>query len=524
MLFRSIEFFKQYENNLPEEKYIGELYFLAHRGTYTSQAKTKKLNRKCEFALREAEMLSVISNKIGCADYPESRLERLWKDVLFNQFHDIIPGSSIKEVYDEANKLYENVLAETQDIIVKSRGVFLTKEEGYRTLFNSLSWDRKVCINNKIVTLPACGYLTFSEVELQDEATGRTVVETVEENCILENEYLRVTFNGCGEITGVFDKEANREFTKGICNRFAMYKDVPTRNDAWDIDSMYVENPLELSGAAEISVYENMVSVKKMLNNSVLVQNISLEPGSRRIDFDTQIDWQENHKLLKVCFPVNIHVNEALHDIQFGYYARPNHFNRQFDKDRFEVCAHKWTALVQTNCGAAVINDCKYGVNVLDNSINLTLQKAAMAPDKSADKGQNSFRYALYVWNGSFAESRLVNEAYEFNVPVNVYEGYRGAMSGKSFFKIDSSNVIIDTVKLAEDGTGDIILRMFESMQASEDVELTVNLPFDKAYITDMMENRSEGTDVSVCRDFEKCKIKLSFGAFEVKTLRLSSN
>ena len=233
-----------------------------------------------------------------------------------------------------------------------------------------------------------------------------------------------------------------------------MYKDVPSYCDTWDIDSMYRQAPVELGEKAKIKATASgplfsSIEVTRKLNNSVMKQEITIRRGKRRIDFKTVIEWNEKHKLLKVNFPVNVLCDTAIHEIQFGHIKRPTHASRQFDADRFEVSNHKWTALTEENFGCAVLNDCKYGVDASGNSINLTLLRAAQAPDMRADIGTQEFTYSFYAWHGSFAQSNLIRESYELNIPVTVTSG--GAAEECSFLSVDAQNVVIETVKLAED-------------------------------------------------------------------------
>jgi alpha-mannosidase len=244
-----------------------------------------------------------------------------------------------------------------------------------------------------------------------------------------------------------------------------------------------------------------------------MAQEIVLRRGSRRVEFHTTVDWQERHKLLKAAFPVGFHATEAIHEIQFGYLRRPNHRSRPFDADRFEVCNHRWTALAEEGRGFAVLNDCKYGVNVLGNTISLTLLRAPLAPDMTADVGLQEFTYAFYAWNGSLADSGLAREAYELNVPVVTAEGAAGS---RSLFSLDAPGIVIDTVKPAEDGSGDVVVRLYESMRTATRCVLTSSLPIAKAFGTNMLEEiqgelRCEGG-----------RIPLTFRAFEVKTLRFA--
>jgi alpha-mannosidase len=297
-----------------------------------------------------------------------------------------------------------------------------------------------------------------------------------------------------------------------------MYKDVPSGWDAWDIESIHTATPVELDGGASVEVAAagplvGIVRVKRRIHESSLVQEIVLRRGSRRIDFRTAVDWQEHHKLLKVNFPLTIHANEALHEIQMGHIARPNHRSRPFDADRFEVCNHKWTALCEAGRGAAVLNDCKYGANVDGGSINLTLLKSALAPDMLADRGPQEFTYALYVWNGPLFESGVVREAYDLNCPAVVAEGSAGG--SRSVLRLDAASVVLETVKPAEDGRGDIVLRLYEAYRSATKCRLETPLRVAQAWQTDMLENKQ----VELALDGDG--IVLDFRPFEIKTVRL---
>jgi alpha-mannosidase len=363
------------------------------------------------------------------------------------------------------------------------------------------------------VTVPACGWATFRPGP--GEAPPNALHATPS---LLENETLRLAFNGKGEITSVFDKEAGRELTAGPCNSFKMYRDVPDWFDAWDIDSMYEMTPVPLDEPAMIEVIAEgplfaSLRVTRKLHDSTMAQVISLRRGSRRVDFATEVDWRERHKLLKVDFPVAIHANSALHEIQFGHIERPNHRSRPFDANRFEVCNHKWTALAEANRGCAVLNDCKYGVNVLGNSINLTLLKSALAPDAYADQGQQSFTYAFYAWNGSLADSEVVRAGYDLNCPVMTAPGDAG--EGGSLFGVDAPNVIVEAVKPAEDRSGDVIVRLYEAKHMATRCTLSTILPVSSAAQTDMLEQVQTALP---CHDGT---IVLDFRPFEIKTIRL---
>ena len=280
---------------------------------------------------------------------------------------------------------------------------------------------------------------------------------------------------------------------------------------------MNKQQPVEIAAPAHIEVITSgpllgTVRLTRAIGKSQMTQDISLRRGSAQVDFVTVLDWQERHKLLKVAFPVNVHADEAIHEIQFGHLHRPTHRSRQYDAARFEVSQHKWTALAEEGRGCALLNDCKYGVSVLGNSINLTLLRAALGPDMLADRGRQEFTYAFLAWNGSFADSGIVRAAYELNAPVTTIRGDAGQ---QSWFRVDAPNVIIDTVKPAEDGSGDLIVRLYESMRTATRCELQVGLPFAKAFQTNMLEQQPAKLTAKAGT------VALEFRPFEVKTVRL---
>jgi alpha-mannosidase len=258
-----------------------------------------------------------------------------------------------------------------------------------------------------------------------------------------------------------------------------------------------------------------VLRLRRKLHCSELEQEIWLRRGSRRIDFRTRIRWNEKHKLLKVCFPTSIFAHDAFHEIQFGYLKRPTHRSRQIDQDRFEVCQQKWSALAESGRGIALLNDCKYGLDALGNSLNLTLLRAPQAPDLHADLGEHEFIYSFYSWNGPFLTSNLTREAYQLNIPFRFMKGF---IKEDSLINIDAQNVIIDTIKTAEDGSGDFILRCYESAGTETRCRLHTSLGFLHAEETDMLEQVQHRY---VNDNGDNKSIALVFRAFEIKTLRL---
>ena len=497
----------------PKNRYVGELYFQAHRGVFTSQAAIKRGNRKSELALREAEIWSVAAR--GKVAYPAEALDRRWKHTLLNQFHDILPGSSIGRVYVEARKLYGEIIDEATGLTAAATAA-LTSGEG-RTWFNSLSWERRAVVKTAdgygVVTIPAMGWT--SRVDTAAPARPVTVCMDGDE-AVMSNGLLTVRINRRGEIVSCVDAKGHQRIGSAG-NVLKMYKDVPRAFEAWDLDSTYESCPVDLDGEScleieECDPFKCTVLVKRSFSRSSLEQRISLETGATRVDVVTDIDWQEQHRVLKAAFSTGVQADEAINEIQFGYIRRPTHRSRPYDADRYEVCNHHYTALCDENRGAAVLNESKYGVSMLGDSIDLTLLRAPKSPDFHADMGMHHFAYSYYVWDGSLMDSGVVREGYELNVPVTVAGGTAGTASMMS---IDAPNVVIDTVKAAEDGSGDVIIRMYESKRAATDAVLTLNMPVASACAANLLEESKEQLTV------KDDQIALTFHGFEVRTVRV---
>ena len=541
-----VEFFEdmQEQKGTPKNTYVGELYFTAHRGTYTTQAAVKKGNRKSELALRDVEMWAVPAALNG-TEYPAAKIEGLWKDVLLNQFHDILPGSSIARVYVEAEKLHNKVLAESGELLENAQKSLLTGDEKAVTVFNSLGFERKALVAlpetfangavtadgtyvpvarsngelKAVVTLPSCGAISLTPAAEAKCAADGAVVSAADDGFVMENELVKARINNRGEVTSFILKESGREFASGAMNRFRVFKDIPRRWDNWDIDSNYVDQ--EIEGAYDITVeavesgIEASVKVCGKILGSTYTQYIRLAKDAKRLEFETEVDWRELHKLLKVGFPVDVYAENAVNEMQYGFVERPTHRSKLYDKERFEVCNHRYTALKDNAHGAAVLNDCKYGISVNGNSMELTLLRAGTCPDFRTDNRVHNFTYAFTAWEGDFASCDVVKQGYEVNVAPVVAAG--GALDA-SYLSVDRDNIMIDAVKLAEDGSGDIIVRLYESKKAASSAKLNVNFAKDfTAYSCDMLENNEEELSM------ENGAVALTFKAFEIKTVRLSA-
>ncbi len=542
-------YFKAIDEKAALPTWVGELYYQCHRGTYTSQAKTKLGNRKSEVALHELEFWGGIAQALNKAEYPAEAADRLWKGVLLNQFHDIIPGSSIHEVYETAERLYASIQDEANALTAKAIETLVHPSKKKVSYFNSLSFDRWAVVvlpfagakdaNGELIPvqklngltyaevyLPACGWTTLTEAKPYTGERNDYVKAT---KTLLRNNIVEFSFNSLGELTSARNVGSEQEFMSAPGNSLRMYKDVPGAYDAWDIDSMYKQTPFELDQKAKVEVISQgpvfgMLRVTRLLHESPFVQQIILSANSAHLLFQTEVDWNESHKMLKVNFPVNVHADDALHEIQFGHVARPTHATRPYDANRFEVCNQKWTALVEGGQrGAAIVNDCKYGVNVEGNSMNLTLLRSPLAPDHTADKGVQKFTYAFTMWEPE-DEPNYVNLAvtlgYELNYPVQPMLGDAGEEC--SLLRCDKANIILECLKPAEDGSGDLILRLYESNNVFTNCTIHLDLPFTKLYETNMLEEN--GVEVPFEKgDCDCCcaEINLAFRPFEIKTLRL---
>ena len=519
----------------PRNTWTGELYFNAHRGTYTSQAAVKNNNRRSECALHDMELWGAAAATNG-GSYPLQDADRLWKQLLLLQFHDILPGSSIARVYQEANVAHCALQQEAKALAADFRQQLVKPGEGI-TLFNSLGLDRTEVIElpeafahgaqtlegnavpvhgrHALVTVPAMGHVSLvpAAVAQSPKATAQLTVT----GAVLENSRVRVKLNSQGRIVSFRTKEG-RELATAPMNTLHLYKDVPRLFDAWDIDSNYVEQEIPLEDNAELSLecaegLTAAVRMRRVVGNSTVEQVICLHAEDTMVRFDTTVDWHELHRLLKVSFPTTVHAENALHEIQFGYVERPTHRSRAYDKDRFEVCNHRYTALADQGHGCAVLNDCKYGVSTEGSTISLTLLRASASPEMRADNGLHHFTYAFEAWEGPFLAAPVVQDGLRLNYPLTITEGVAPT---QSLFRVDAPNVIIDTVKIAEDGSGDLILRLYESKKCDTCCALTTALPVQSAALCDMMEQVEAELPAN-------SSIPLHLQPFEILTLRMKT-
>lgn len=514
------EFTENSEKLRRTPKWTGELYLELHRGTYTSIAKNKRSNRKAEFALGKLESLSYIDKLFG-GSYDADGIYKNWTTVLHNQFHDIIPGSSIKEVYDGTDKDYAAVSEYCGNGITEklSRIADNIGSDGGMLVYNPLGFARKGCItvDGKTVEtglIPAFGWSVVSPkiTESKVKIDGLSV----------ENDYYSLTLDNSGRIASIFDKRASREIIKNgeFGNELQVFEDYPSEYDAWEISDYYKQKMWVLDDCADITpIFDGDRAgfcVKKKYLNSQIEQNILLYSDCERIDFETEIDWHERHQVLKTAFPLDVHTMQATYEIQFGHVTRPTHSNTSWDAAKFEVYGHKWVDLSENGYGVSLLNDCKYGFNTEGSTLKLTMLKCATFPNPEADQGKHIFTYSLMPHIGDFREAGVINEAYSLNQPLEFREisAHEGKLPSEfSLVSHNRENVILETVKKAEADDG-LIVRMYDAFDRRSDVTLTVADGFEKAYLCDMLEN------VVSELDFNGNRVTVPLKNFEIATLK----
>jgi len=498
---RVVDFYHELEavsEDLPV--WNGELYLEFHRGTYTTQARNKRANRKMEFALHDAEFIAAAASLFDPAyEYPHQEFERAWKLVCLNQFHDILPGSSIAPVYQESLQQYQEI-EEIVNQVKQSAFENLEKEFGSRILVNPTSFtrDEPILIDEGWInsgSLPSYSINAYP-AQVNNEEPGSLVCR----KDLLENEYLRVEFNSAGDIVRILDKEAEREILPpgSSANQWIAFEDRPLNWDAWDIDVFYDDKSWLAEPATSITILETgplraTLEIKRQILSSPYTQRISLDYNSSRLDFDTWIDWRERKILLKTAFPVDVLSPTATYEIQWGNVERPTHQNTSWDWARFETAAQKWVDLSEGDYGVSLINDCKYGHDIHGNTMRLTLLRGTTAPDPEADLGEHTFKYSLFPHARSLGEG-TIREAYILNDPLLFWEGKNNIepkMDSFSLASIDSSNLVIETVKRAQDGNG-LIFRLYETRRSRGSFNLKMGFPIKEAWRTNILEEDQE--------------------------------
>ena len=522
------------KDNRRLETWEGEFYFEYHRGTYTSMARNKKGNRQSEHLLMDLELLGVLNK-----DYPHETDTRLWRDIiLLNQFHDILPGSSIAEVYDVTKAEYDALADEVKSEIAKRLNALAGSGEAV-TVFNTLGMTRDDVVRLGDVKAGALRDADGTVYPVQQTESGAvayikgipskgykalTVVDAEaaspfvrSDDYHLETPYYSIALDATGAFTSIFDKENDREVLKpGKVARIRCYEDKPIYYDNWDIDMFYTEKSWDVDELKSIRwLSDGPVCTTLELTfdccGSEILQKVHFYADTRRIDFETKVDWKLHQHLLKAEFPVDIHADEATFEVQFGNVKRKTHTNTSWDKARFESCAQKWMDFSEGHYGVSLLNDCKYGHSVNDGTIGLTLLKSGVEPNPNADVEIHEFTYSLLPHAESWQETGTVAEAYKLN-----QRAYAvcGGEAGKavSFASVNKRNVVLETVKAAEDGEG-TVLRLYECENARTKVTLTVPADTKSAYLTNLLEEIESELPV------ENGKVTFTIKPYEIITV-----
>jgi alpha-mannosidase len=450
---------------------VGEMYLEYHRGTFTTQARVKRGNRRAEQGLHDAEFLSIVRGA-----YPREQLQRLWKLLLLQQFHDILPGSSIRLVYEDAERDFAEIEA----------GIAALIGEG-STPVNTVGFARRDVVGDRV--LEAAPFAPAHDVEPNDEVRV--------DGLTLENVHLRVTLSPDGSVASVVHKATGRETLSAPGNQLELYDDRPVDFDAWDIDPYTLATrrdaqPAKSHDVVTATPLRAEVAFERPLGEASRVcQVVRLDAGSRRVEFHTTVDWHESHTLLKVCFPLAARSPNATYEMPFGYAERPTHYSTSFDRARYEVPGHRFADLSEHGFGAAVLTDSKYGYSCYGGDLRVSLLRSTKSPDPEADMGPHEFAYALVPHAGGWRDAGIVCEGVLFNAPLRWVDG----APEDSFASVDDENLVLDTIKRAEDSDA-LVLRLYEAHGGRGVARARLATPFSSALRANILEDDGDALDV----------------------------
>jgi alpha-mannosidase len=516
----------------------GELYFELHRGTYTTQGLMKKNNRKLEQRLQQLEFVSAV---LGVDKQKE--IESIWKDTLLNQFHDIIPGSSIGWVYKDAHQLSDNNLELCNQIESDMIYSVFKKGDNAYLIMNNQSWRRRELIEidsekpakffddqgNEIPSFWSDGKI---QILLECPPMGYRIIhkkECTALNCSdnqpvlnsLENNYLIVELDEQGCISRIYDKEVQRDVLKGQANQLRMWEDLPNNWGAWDVNHFYRETDPEMPVLTERTLIEDSPLVKRIkqcftVGNSTITQIISLKSQSKLIQIDNEVDWKEKHKMLRVAIESNLHSLHSNAEVQFGLVQRPTHQNTSWDSAKYEILAHRFIDLSQPDYGLAVMKDCKYGHSVPGGTIEINLLRSPADVDPEADIHVHHFTYAYYPHIGDLEKSDTLQKAHNLNAPLLIYPiAEENTQKDTCFVYLDGRHVKIDTIKNSDFDKNTLILRCYETMGSCSSVTIKYQMDIQSVHLCNLLEETIQELP------FENRQISLSFKPFEIKTLKI---
>ena len=489
----------------------GELYLEYHRGTYTSVARNKRFNRVSEFANARSELFSLVSHIKTGAEYPEEELYENWETLLLNQFHDIIPGSCIPQVYEYSRTQYTSLLASDAALTAFAYEKLTSGENGCTAFNTTFSTSGLAFYNGRYCFIPSMAQAGYSPCEPVFENGVKINGKT------LESAFYKAEFDENGYICSLYDKEARREICTGTLGGFIAYEDRPVNYDCWNLEYYHEEKPYEVTGLVSFEPVDRGAgrgfrTVRRFMDSEITQETIFFD-ASRRIDFMTTVDWKEKDIILKAQFDADINNEDGVFDIQYGFIRRPAHRNTSWDEAKFETCGQKYADISDGGYGIAVLNDCKYGHSVRRGRLTLSLVKASEYPNKFIDDDIHTFTYSLFPHAGDFRSAGVIAEAQLLNDPPVITA--RKADAAYSLVKCGAPNITLGAAKKAY-GSEDVILRFAESFNMFTECGLELGFKAEKAYICDLNENPVE--EISA----ENGVLKLRFRPFEIITLRIT--
>lgn len=517
---RPADFFAEAEAEYPDAPvWSGEMYLEFHRGTYTSQSAMKRGNRRTEHLLREAELWAATAAVRGDFRYPYEELDDVWQQALLMQFHDILPGSSIAWVHRQARETYAG-LEQRLEAIIGSALAALAGEGDLPMVVNAAPHERH--------GVPGLG--------IGPAVSGSAMPVTAQQSpdgVVLDNGLLRVVVAGDGTVASVRDLVTDREVLAAgeAGNVLQLHPDTPNRFDAWDVDAFYRHRCRDLTDAVTMEVEADeaeraTVRVTREDGASCYVQTISLAGGAHAVDFTVDVDWHERETLLKVGFPVDVHAEWSSSETQFGHVRRPTHTNTSWDAAKFEICAHRWLHVAEPGYGVALVNDGTYGHDVTRpgpgdarragaTTLRLTLLRSPRYPDPDTDQGRHSFGYSL-VCGAQIADA--VREGYRANLPERRVTGAQPVLP---LVAVSEPSVVVESVKLADDRSGDVVVRLYEALGGRTRTRVTCSFPLVSAMVCDLLEREDEEVAALAPSTRDGDTVELALTPFQIVTLRL---
>ena len=508
------EFFDKAEAEYPNPPvWVGELYLELHRATLTSQAQTKRGNRRSESLLREAELWAATATVRTGVPYPYDELDRIWKTVLLHQFHDILPGSSIAWVHREARETYARVGEELEAVIAAAQRA-LAGQGSVELLFNGAPHARG--------GVPSGG-------AAPEAGPGGAVTPRPREGGghVLDNGLLRVEIDGRGLVVSAYDLTAGREAVAPghAANLLQLHPDFPNQWDAWDVDAFYRNTGRDLVEVESLGVEGTSVRIERVFGESRVTQLLSVPNGVKRLDIDTEVDWHERERFLKLAFPLDVKADRYASETQFGHAYRPTHQNTSWEWAKFEACNHRFVHVDEPGWGVAVVNDATYGHDVTRSvraadagtttTVRASLLRAPRYPDPETDQGVHRFRHALAP-GATIGDA--VREGYRANLPERRLTGAVAAVA--PLVTVGEDAVVVSAVKLADDRGGDLVVRLYEAHggRARASVSVADGFAVDRAVLTDLLERPlTDGGPLAA----EDGTLSLDLRPFQLVTLRV---